>query len=59
MAIPYNPASSFVHQIPATMIHAGIAVASIETANPCIPFVPCPVVEDCASALTGLLFVPV
>ena len=35
-------------------IKAGKAVASIETANPCITFVPCPVVDDLATLLTGL-----
>ena len=40
IAIPYNPAKLFVYKIPATIINAGIAVASIEIANPCITFVP-------------------
>ena len=38
---------------------AGIAVASKETAKPWITFVPCPVVEDKATLLTGLYPVPV
>ena len=45
MAIPYKPAKLFVYKIPITMIKAGTAVASIETAKPCITLVPCPVVE--------------
>ena len=40
MAIPYNPAKLFVYSIPATIIKAGIAVASIDIANPWITFVP-------------------
>ena len=35
--------------IPTTIIKAGIAVASIEIAKPCITFVPCPVVDDCGA----------
>ena len=54
IAIPNNPANSLVYKIPATIIKAGIAVASIDIANPCITFVPCPVVEDWATDLTGL-----
>ena len=34
IAIPNNPANSFVAIIPATIINAGSAVASIETAKP-------------------------
>ena len=34
IAIPNNPANSFVTIIPATIINAGSAVASIETAKP-------------------------
>ena len=33
---------------------SGIAVASIETANPWITFVPCPVVDEDATLFTGL-----
>ena len=36
------------------IIIAGIAVASIDIANPWITFVPCPVVDDSATLLTGL-----
>ena len=52
--MPYNPAKLFVYKIPATIIKAGIAVASIEIAKPCITLVPCPVVDDFATLLTGL-----
>ena len=34
IAIPKSPAIEFVIRIPATIINAGIAVASIETARP-------------------------
>ena len=54
IAIPKSPAMLLVYKIPITMINAGIAVASIDTANPWITFVPCPVVDDCAIDLTGL-----
>ena len=49
IAIPYNPAKLLVYNIPITIIKAGIAVASIETASPCITLVPWPVVEDLAT----------
>ena len=49
----------FVNKIPNTIIIAGIAVASIEIANPWITFVPWPVVDDWATLFTGLKFVPV
>ena len=39
--------------IPATMISAGTAVASMEMASPWITLVPCPVVEDWAMLRTG------
>ena len=39
------------------MIKAGIAVASNEIANPCITLVPCPVVDELATLLTGLKLV--
>ena len=45
--------------MPATIISAGIAGASKEIANPWITLVPCPVVEDFATLITGLNFVPV
>ena len=54
IAIPKSPAIEFVIRIPATIINAGIAVASIETAKPWITFVPWPVVDDKATDLTGL-----
>ena len=54
MAIPYNPAMLFVVSIPTTIINAGIAVASKDIANPCITFVPWPVVDELATLLTGL-----
>ena len=59
IAIPYRPAKLFVYKIPATIINAGIAVASIETAKPWITFVPWPVVDDFATDWTGLKLVPV
>ena len=34
MAIPYKPAKLLVYKIPATIIKAGTAVASIDIANP-------------------------
>ena len=40
MAIPKRPAIALVVNIPATIINAGIAVASIDTARPCITLVP-------------------
>ena len=40
--------------IPATIISAGKAVASMEIAKPWITFVPWPVVDDFATLLTGL-----
>ena len=40
IAIPYNPAILFVRSIPATIINAGIAVASKEIAKPWITLVP-------------------
>ena len=52
--MPNNPAIKFVTNIPDTIISAGTAVASKDTANPCITFVPCPVVDDKATLLTGL-----
>ena len=45
-AMPNKPAKLLVNKIPATIISAGIAVASMDTAKPCITFVPCPVVDD-------------
>ena len=42
-----------VNKIPATIINAGIAVASKETANPWITLVPWPVVDEFATLLTG------
>ena len=44
----------FVNKIPATIINAGIAVASKDIASPWMTFVPCPVVEELATLLTGL-----
>ena len=46
-------AIELVKSMPATIIIAGIAVASIETARPWITFVPCPVVEEEATLCTG------
>ena len=43
-----------MYKIPATIIRAGIAVASIEMAKPWITFVPWPVVDDLATDWTGL-----
>ena len=40
MAIPNKPASLKVATIPTTITIAGRAVASIETARPCITLVP-------------------
>ena len=54
IAIPYKPAIWLVNRIPATIIKAGMAVASNEIANPWITFVPCPVVDELATLLTGL-----
>ena len=54
IAIPYNPAILFVRSIPATIINAGIAVASKEIAKPWITLVPWPVVDELATLLTGL-----
>ena len=54
IAIPYKPAIWLVNKIPATIINAGMAVASNEIANPWITFVPCPVVEEFATLRTGL-----
>ena len=54
IAMPYKPAIWLVNKIPATIINAGIAVASKEIAKPWITFVPCPVVDDNATDLTGL-----
>ena len=48
-----------VNKIPHTIIKAGNAVASNETANPWITFVPWPVIEDFATLMTGRNFVPV
>ena len=48
-----------VYKIPLTIINAGRAVASKETAKPWITFVPWPVVEDLATLITGLYLVPV
>ena len=59
IAIPNNPAKKLVNKIPDTIINAGNAVASRETANPWITFVPCPVIEDFATLITGRNFVPV
>ena len=50
--MPYKPAIWFVINS-ATMIKAGIAVASRDIAN-VTTFVPCPVVRDLATLLTGL-----
>ena len=54
IAIPYKPAIWLVSKIPATIIKAGIAVASNEIAKPWITLVPCPVVEELATLFTGL-----
>jgi hypothetical protein len=59
MAIPNNPAMWLVNKIPDTIIKAGNAVASKETASPCITLVPCPVIDDFATLKTGRNFVPV
>ena len=59
MAIPNKPAMWLVNNIPETIIIAGNAVASKETANPCITFVPWPVVDDFATLITGRNLVPV
>ena len=40
-------------KIPAEIIIAGIAQASIDTAKPCMTLVPSPVSEDFATVLTG------
>ena len=39
--------------MPAEIIIAGIAHASIDMANPCITLVPSPVSDDLATVLTG------
>ena len=39
--------------MPTQITPTGSAVASIDTASPWITFVPCPVVEDCATLRTG------
>ena len=59
IAIPKRPAKLKVLIMPTTIIRAGIAVASMEIANPWITLVPWPVVDDWATLFTGLKLVPV
>ena len=53
IAIPNRPANILAIIIAAHINNAGIAVASIETAKPCITLVPWPVSDAAATDLTG------
>src|SRR5256885_13526838 len=58
-AIPYNPANLYDARIAAQMAISGHAQAFIETAMPAMMLVACPVVDACATYLTGANCVPV
>ncbi len=59
MAMPNRPASELQAMMPATIISAGSAVDSIDTARPWMTLVPWPDFEASATLFTGRKPVPV
>ena len=58
-AMPYRPASQYEARMAAQIAITGQAQAFIDTAMPAMMLVACPVVEACATYLTGANCVPV
>ena len=58
-AMPYRPASQYEVKIATQIAITGHAHDFIDTASPAMMLVACPVVDACATYLTGLNCVPV
>ncbi len=58
-AMPYKSASQYDVNIATQIAITGHAHAFIDTARPAMMLVACPVVDACATYLTGLNWVPV